>query len=71
MLAVYKIQVVKTIKEKKQLLRQEILDKLLGQSRVDKKVLQNMGNVVTNEFNKKLQNQEQERLKQQLETVTE
>ena len=63
MLAVYKIQVVKTIKEKKQLLRQEILDKLLGQSRVDKKVLQNMGNVVTNEFNKKLQNQEQERLK--------
>lgn len=50
-LAVYKIQVVKTNREKKETLRKEILSKLMGQGRVDKKALQNMDDVMTNEFN--------------------
>lgn len=50
-LSVYKIQVIKVNRQKKETLRQEILKKLMGQGRVDKHALQNMENVMTNEFN--------------------
>lgn len=70
-LAIYKIQVVKTNREKKETLRQEILNKLLGSSRVDKKVLQNMDNVVTNEFSKKLSKMESEQEKQKKGVIAE
>lgn len=38
-LSVYKIQVIKVNREKKEALRQEILSKLMGHGRVDKHAL--------------------------------
>jgi len=50
-LAVYKLQVIKIDREKKEALREEILSKLIGQDRISKETLAKMDSVLTDEFN--------------------
>ena len=50
-LAVYKLQVIKINREKKEALREEILSKLIGQDRISKETLAKMDSVLTDEFN--------------------
>lgn len=53
-LAVYRLQVIRIHRDKKDALRQEILNKLIGQDRVSKETLAKMDSVLTDEFNQVL-----------------